>query len=82
LNRDVDQPFKYLATCWSRMEQGRPQVTSGRPTGMVGEPAQRQFRRRPKGNCQSVVNPVLDVSKYQPPLNSPSNTAISRIARG
>src|SRR5204862_1360401 len=70
LNRDVDQPFKYLATWlvdeWSKV--GLKVTQRVAPTGPWFESLRSgNFEVALEGNCQSVVNPVLDVSKYQPP---------------
>jgi peptide/nickel transport system substrate-binding protein len=69
LNRDVDQPFKYLATWlvdeWSKVGLKATQKVA--PTGPWFEGLRSgNFEVALEGNCQSVVNPVLDVSKYQP----------------
>jgi peptide/nickel transport system substrate-binding protein len=70
LNRDVDQPFKYLATWlvdeWSKIGLKATQRVA--PTGPWFESLRSgNFEVALEGNCQSVVNPLLDVSKYQPP---------------
>ena len=70
LNRDVDQPFKYLATWlvdeWSKV--GLKVTQRVAPTGPWFEALRSgNFDVGLEGNCQSVINPVLDVSKYQPP---------------
>src|SRR6266446_1374042 len=69
LNRDVDQPFKYLATWlvdeWSKI--GLKVTQRVAPTGPWFESLRSgNFEVALEGNCQSVVNPLLDVSKYQP----------------
>jgi peptide/nickel transport system substrate-binding protein len=69
LNRDVDQPFKYLATWlvdeWSKV--GIKVTQKVAPTGPWFDALRTaKFDVALEGNCQSVVNPVLDVSKYQP----------------
>src|SRR4029077_880602 len=69
LNRDVDQPFKYLATWlvdeWSKV--GFKVTQRVAPTGPWFDALRTaKFDVALEGNCQSVVNPVLDVSKYQP----------------
>ena len=69
LNRDVDQPFKYLATWlvdeWSKVGLKVNQRVA--PTGPWFEGLRSgNFEVALEGNCQSVVNPLLDVSKYQP----------------
>ncbi len=70
LNRNVDQPFKYLGTWlvdeWSKV--GLKVTQKVVPTGPWFEAMRNgSFEVTLEGNCQSVVNPVLDVSKYQPP---------------
>src|SRR6266404_2560630 len=70
LNRDVDQPFKYLATWlvdeWSKVGLKATQRVA--PTGPWFESLRSgNFEVALEGNCQSVVNPLLDVGKYQPP---------------
>jgi len=69
LNRDVDQPFKYLGTWlvdeWSKVGLKVNQRVA--PTGPWFESLRSgNFEVTLEGNCQSVVNPLLDVSKYQP----------------
>src|SRR5256885_3545019 len=69
LNRDVDQPFKYLGTWlvdqWSKVGLNVRQRIL--PVGPWFEGLRSgNFDVALEGNCQSVVNPVLDVSKYQP----------------
>jgi peptide/nickel transport system substrate-binding protein len=69
LNRDVDQPFKYLATWvvdeWSKVGLKAAQRVA--PTGPWFDGLRTgKFDVALEGNCQSVVNPLLDVSKYQP----------------
>ena len=70
LNRDVDQPFKYLATWvvdeWSKVGLKAAQRVA--PTGPWFDGLRTaKFDVALEGNCQSIVNPLLDVSKYQPP---------------
>ncbi len=69
LNRNVDQPFKYLGTWivdqWSKV--GLKVTQRVVPTGPWFEALRNgTFEVTTEGNCQSVVNPALDVSKYQP----------------
>jgi peptide/nickel transport system substrate-binding protein len=69
LNRNVDQPFKYLGTWlvdeWSKI--GLKVTQRVAPTGPWFEAMRGgNFEVTLEGNCQSVINPVLDVSKYQP----------------
>jgi peptide/nickel transport system substrate-binding protein len=69
LNRNVDQPYKYNATWvideWSKI--GLQVTQRVLPTGPWFE-AMRQgnFDVVLAGNCQSVVNPLLDVQRYLP----------------
>jgi len=68
-NRNVDQPFKYLGTWlvdeWSKV--GLKVTQRVVPTGPWFEGMRNGgFEVTLEGNCQSVINPVLDVSKYQP----------------
>jgi peptide/nickel transport system substrate-binding protein len=69
LNRDLDQPFKYLGTWlvdqWSKVGLNVRQRIL--PVGPWFE-AMRDgsFDVTVEGNCQSVVNPLLDVQKYLP----------------
>ncbi len=69
LNRNVDQPYKYNATWvideWSKI--GLHATQRVLPTGPWFE-AMRQgnFDVVLAGNCQSVVNPLLDVQRYLP----------------
>jgi peptide/nickel transport system substrate-binding protein len=69
LNRNVDQPYKYNGTWaideWSRI--GLHVTQRVVPTGPWFE-AMRQgnFDVVLAGNCQSVVNPLLDVQRYLP----------------
>jgi peptide/nickel transport system substrate-binding protein len=69
LNRDVDQPFKYIGTFvideWSKI--GLKVTQKVVPTGPWFEGMRTgNFDVTMEANCQSVVNPVLDVSKYLP----------------
>src|SRR4051812_18217294 len=69
LNRNVDQPYKFNATWvideWSKI--GLHFTQRVLPTGPWFE-AMRQgnFDVVLAGNCQSVVNPLLDVQRYLP----------------
>jgi peptide/nickel transport system substrate-binding protein len=69
LNRNVDQPYKYNATWvideWSKI--GLHVTQRVVPTGPWFE-AMRQgnFDAVLAGNCQSVVNPLMDVQRYLP----------------
>ena len=69
MNRNVDQPYKYNGTWvideWSKI--GLHVTQRVVPTGPWFE-AMRQgnFDVVLAGNCQSVVNPLLDVQRYLP----------------
>ncbi|HTZ36864.1 MAG TPA: ABC transporter substrate-binding protein [Stellaceae bacterium] len=69
LNRDVDQPFKYVGTFvvdeWSKI--GLKVAQHVVPTGPWFENMRTgNFDVTLEANCQSVVNPLLDVAKYLP----------------
>jgi peptide/nickel transport system substrate-binding protein len=69
LNRNVDQPYKYNATWvideWSKI--GLHVTQRVLPTGPWFEALrQGNFDVGVTGNCQSVVNPLLDVQRYLP----------------
>ena len=69
LNRDVDQPFKYMGTFvvdeWSKIGVKATQKVV--PTGPWFEGMRTgNFDVTLEANCQSVVNPPLDVGKYLP----------------
>ena len=69
LNRNVDQPYKYNATWvideWSKI--GLRVTQRVLPTGPWFEALrQGNFDVGVTGNCQSVVNPLLDVQRYLP----------------
>ena len=69
LNRDVDQPYKYVGTFvvdeWSKI--GLKATQKVVPTGPWFESMRSgNFDVTMEANCQSVVNPVLDVGKYLP----------------
>jgi peptide/nickel transport system substrate-binding protein len=69
LNRDLDNPFKYLGTWlvdeWSKV--GLKVTQRILPTGPWFETMRSgNFDVTLEGNCQSVVNPVLDIQKYLP----------------
>ncbi|HYM71891.1 MAG TPA: ABC transporter substrate-binding protein [Stellaceae bacterium] len=69
LNRDVDQPFKYVGTFvvdeWSKV--GLKVTQKVVPTGPWFEGMRTgNFDVTMEANCQSVVNPVLDIGKYLP----------------
>jgi peptide/nickel transport system substrate-binding protein len=69
LNRNVDQPYKYNATWvideWSKI--GLRVTQRVVPTGPWFEAFRNgNFDVGVTGNCQSVVNPLLDVQRYLP----------------
>jgi peptide/nickel transport system substrate-binding protein len=69
LNRDVDQPYKYIAAFvideWSKIGVKATQKVV--PTGPWIETMRSgDFAVTMEANCQSVVNPPLDVAKYLP----------------
>ena len=69
LNRDLDNPFKYLGTWlvdeWSKI--GLKAMQRILPTGPWFETMRRgEFDVTLEGNCQSIVNPLLDIQKYLP----------------
>ncbi len=70
LNRNVDQPYKYNGTWviddWSKI--GLHVTQRVVPTGPWFDALrQGNFDVGVIGNCQSVVNPLLDVQRYLPP---------------
>jgi peptide/nickel transport system substrate-binding protein len=69
LNRGVDQPYKYIGTFvvdeWSKI--GLKVTQKVVPSGPWFESMRTgNFDVTMEANCQSVVNPVLDVGKYLP----------------
>jgi peptide/nickel transport system substrate-binding protein len=69
LNRNIDQPYKYNATWvideWSKIGVHVTQRVV--PTGPYLEAMRNgNFDAVLTGNCQSVVNPLLDVQRYLP----------------
>jgi peptide/nickel transport system substrate-binding protein len=69
LNRNIDQPYKYNGTWvideWSKI--GLKVTQRVVPTGPWFEALrQGNFDVGVTGNCQSVVNPLLDVQRYLP----------------
>jgi peptide/nickel transport system substrate-binding protein len=69
LNRDLDQPFKYLGTWlvdqWSKIGLNVTQRVL--PVGPWFEAMRSgSFEVTLDGVCQSVINPVLDVQKFLP----------------
>jgi peptide/nickel transport system substrate-binding protein len=68
-NRNVDQPYKYLATWvideWSKI--GVKATQKVLPTGPFFDGLRSgNFDVTVEFNCQGLVNPVMDVSKYLP----------------
>ena len=69
LNRNVDQPYKYIATWvideWSKV--GLHVTQKVLPTGPFFEALRNNaFDVTVDFNCQGVVNPVLDIGKFLP----------------
>ena len=69
LNRSVDQPFKFLGIWlvdeWSKI--GVKATQRVLPTGPWFEGLRNgSFDVAIEGNCQSVINPVIDIQKYLP----------------
>jgi len=69
LNRDLDQPFKYLGTWlvdqWSKV--GLHVTQRVLPVGPWFEGLRNgNFEVAVDGNCQSVINPLIDVQRYLP----------------
>jgi peptide/nickel transport system substrate-binding protein len=76
LNRNVDQPYKFVATWliddWSKV--GAQAVQRVVPTGPWFESMRTgNFDVVVEANCNSVVNPLLDVQKYLPHDLFPGN---------
>src|SRR5437764_10025113 len=76
LNRDVDQPFKYIGTFvvdeWSKI--GVKVTQKVVPTGPWFEGMRSgNFDVTMEANCQSVVDPLLDVAYYLPHAVAPEN---------
>jgi peptide/nickel transport system substrate-binding protein len=76
LNRNVDQPYKFVATWliddWSKV--GLQAVQRVVPTGPWFESMRTgNFDVVLEANCNSVVNPLLDVQKYLPHEVFPGN---------
>jgi peptide/nickel transport system substrate-binding protein len=70
LNRNVDQPYKYNATWviddWSKI--GLHVTQRVVPTGPWFQAFREgNYQVGVVGNCQSIVNPLLDVQRYLPP---------------
>ena len=69
LNRNVDQPYKYVGTWlideWSKIGLNATQRVV--PTGPWFEAMRSgNFGCRPRSNCEGVVNPLMDTQKYLP----------------
>ncbi|MBV9967571.1 MAG: ABC transporter substrate-binding protein [Alphaproteobacteria bacterium] len=76
LNRNVDQPYKFQANWviddWSKI--GVKVTQRVLPTGPYGEAIRDgQFDAFIDGECQTIVNPVLDGTKYLPHSVSDAN---------
>ena len=76
LNRNVDQPYKYngawVIDQWSKI--GLHVTQKVMPTGPWFEALRSgDFDVGVTGNCQSVVNPLLDVQRYLPGSVYPAN---------
>jgi peptide/nickel transport system substrate-binding protein len=76
LNRNVDQPYKFNAT-WAIDEWSKIGVKATQrvlATGPYGEAIERgDFAAALDGDCQTIVNPLLDGTKYLPHSVSPFN---------
>src|SRR3954451_25252036 len=76
LNRNVDQPYKFNATWvideWSKI--GLKVTQRVMQTGPFGEALRRgDFAVAVDGDCQNIVNPLLDGTKYLPHSVSSAN---------
>jgi peptide/nickel transport system substrate-binding protein len=76
LNRNVDQPYKFNATWvideWSKI--GLKATQRVLATGPYQEAEERgDFDTMVDGDCQTIVNPLLDGTKYLPHSVSPFN---------
>jgi peptide/nickel transport system substrate-binding protein len=76
LNRNVDQPYKFVGTWiidqWSKI--GLRVTQKVVPTGPWFDAMRNgDFAVVLESNCQSVVNPLLDVTKFLPHVVSPEN---------
>ena len=76
LNRNVDQPYKFNAI-WAIDEWNKIGVRATQrvlPTGPYGEALrQGDFAVALDGDCQNIVNPLLDGTKYLPHSVSDAN---------
>ena len=76
LNRNIDQPYKFNATWaideWSKIGVKATQRVMS--TGPYGEALRRgDFAVALDGDCQTIVNPLLDGTKYLPHSVSDAN---------
>jgi peptide/nickel transport system substrate-binding protein len=76
LNRNVDQPYKFNGTWvideWSKI--GVKVTQRVLPTGPFGEAFRHgEFDAGLDGDCQNIVNPLLDGTKYLPHAVSTAN---------
>jgi len=76
MNRNVDQPYKFIATWiideWSKV--GLHVTQRVLPTGPFYDGLRNNtFDVTVDFNCQAVVNPVLDVAKFEPHTVYPEN---------
>jgi len=76
MNRNVDQPYKFIATWvideWSKV--GLKVTQKVLPTGPFYDGLRNNtFDVTIDFNCQAVVNPVLDVAKFEPHTVYPEN---------
>src|SRR5262249_55532669 len=76
LNRNVDQPYKFNANWvideWSKI--GLKVTQRVLQTGPYGEALRRgDFQVTVDCDCQNIVNPLLDGTKYLPRSVSPAN---------
>jgi peptide/nickel transport system substrate-binding protein len=76
MNRNVDQPYKFIATWiideWSKI--GLHVTQRVLPTGPFYDGLRNNtFDVTVEFNCQAVVNPVLDVAKFEPHTVYPEN---------
>jgi peptide/nickel transport system substrate-binding protein len=76
LNRNVDQPYKYIAT-WAIDEWSKIGVKATQkvlPTGPFYDALRsNSFDVTVEFNCQGVVNPLMDVAKFLPKTEYPEN---------
>ena len=76
LNRNVDQPYKYIAT-WAIDEWSKIGVQATQrvlPTGPFFDALRSNtFDVTVEFNCQGLVNPAMDVAKFLPKTAYPEN---------